>query len=135
MCAPRDLVPAVEIDAEEDRLGEEGKALEREGDADDWAGEAHEGRPEQSELEREHGTGDGADGEQHRGPLRPPPRELAIDVIAGLHPSPLGQHHQYGHGDPDLGEDDVEAEGERHLGAGGEEIGHRRLLELDPGRR
>ena len=50
----RDALPTVEVDAEEDGLGEEGEALQREGHADDRPGERHEAGPEESELEGDH---------------------------------------------------------------------------------
>ncbi len=120
----RDPVPAVEIDPEEDGLGEEGKALQRERHPDDPAGVLHELRPQQDQLEGQHRSRDGADREQDRGPFRPPLGQLEIDPVAGLLPTPLRDDHQHRHGDPDHGENDVEGERDGHLGAGGEEVGH-----------
>jgi hypothetical protein len=54
--ARRDPVPAVQIDAEEYRLGEKSKSLERERHADDGAGVSHETGPEKAELEAQHGA-------------------------------------------------------------------------------
>ena len=75
-------VPAVEVDAEEDRLGEEGEPLEGERHADDRAGELHEAGPEEAQLEREHGAGDRADREEDGGALGPPPGEVEVDRVA-----------------------------------------------------
>ena len=44
-------------------------------DAEDVAEAARELRPQQAELEREHGAGDRADRERHRRDLRPALRE------------------------------------------------------------
>ena len=49
-------IPAVEVDPEEDRFGEEREPLERKRHADDRSGESHEVRPQEPELEREHGA-------------------------------------------------------------------------------
>ena len=78
----RDPVPAVEVDAEEDRLGEEGEPLERERHADDRPGGLHELGPEQPELEGEHRARDRADGEEDRGALGPALGELEVDRVA-----------------------------------------------------
>jgi hypothetical protein len=110
MRARADAVPPVEIDPEEDGLEEEGESLERERHPDQRTGVPHEARPEQAELEREHRARDRADGEQHRRALRPAVREIEIRAVPSAPPPPLGEHHQQRHRDPDLGEDDVEAE-------------------------
>jgi aspartate carbamoyltransferase catalytic subunit len=49
--AGREAVLAEHVDAEEDRLGEERKALEDKREAEDLAPVLHEGRPEKPELE------------------------------------------------------------------------------------
>ena len=67
--------PAVDVDGDEDRLGEEEQALERERDAERLAPLAHELRPQQPELERQHRAGHRADGERDRHVLRPALRE------------------------------------------------------------
>ena len=63
--------PAVEVDAEEDRLEEERDALQRERQPDHVAELAHELRPQQAHLEAEDRARHRADGEQHRRDLRP----------------------------------------------------------------
>ena len=60
----RDFIPAVEIDADENRLDEESEALGRKRDPDDRSGLLHELRPEQTELERQRRSRDGADREE-----------------------------------------------------------------------
>ena len=67
----RQPVPAVEVDADEDRLGEEREALDRERQAHDVAVGGHPPRPEDPELERQDRARDRADREQHREHLRP----------------------------------------------------------------
>jgi hypothetical protein len=122
--APRDALPPVQVDAEEDGLGEEREALEGERHADDRARVLHERGPEQAQLEGEHGAGDRAHREEDRGALAPAMGQLEIDPVAGPLPSPLGHHHQQGHSDAHHREDDVEAERHGHLRARGEQVGH-----------
>ncbi len=119
-----DALPAVQVDSEEDRLGEEGEALEREGHADDGARALHEGGPQQSQLEAQHGAGDGAHREEDGGALGPAVGKIEIDVVAGALPAPLGHHHEDRHGDAHHREEDVEAQRHGHLRARGEEVGH-----------
>jgi hypothetical protein len=45
--------------------------------------------------------------------------------LAGVLPPPLGEYHEHRHADSHDGEDDVEGERHRHLGSGGEQVGHR----------
>src|SRR4051794_22241172 len=66
-------LPAEDVDRDEDRLEEEEDPLDREQHAEDLAEAAGELRPQQAELEREHGPGHGADCERHRHHLRPSP--------------------------------------------------------------
>lgn len=124
MRARRHSLPTVQVDAEEDRLGEKGESLERERHPDDGTRQFHEARPEQAELEGKDRPRDGADGEQNRGAARPPLGELQIDGIAGALPAALREHHEHRHGDPDDGKNDVKRERHRHLGPGGEEVAH-----------
>ena len=87
----RDAVPAVEIDAEEDRLGEEREALEREGHADDRRRRSSMKLGQSSpSSKRQHRARDGAHREQDRGALGPALRQLEIDAVAGALPPPLG---------------------------------------------
>ena len=101
-------LPAVDVDREEDRLGEEEDALDREGDPEGVAEALHEARPEQAELEAEHGAGDGADGEGHRHRLRPAPRQPHRVLVAALQAEVVGGEDDRRQGDAEAGEDDVE---------------------------
>ena len=61
----RHPAPAVEVDAEEDRLDEERQPLERERQPKHVAEPAHQTGPQQTHLEAEDGSGHRADREQH----------------------------------------------------------------------
>ena len=119
-------LPAVDVDRDEDRLGEEEDPLDREGDAEGVAEAVHELRPEQAHLEGEHRAGDGADGEDDRHRLRPAPGQLHRVLVAVLQPHVVGDQHHRRQGDAQAGEDDVEAQRERHLLARGEQVRRRR---------
>ena len=72
----REVLPAEDVDRDEDRLEEEEDALDREQHAEHLAEASGERRPEEPELEGEDGPGHGADRERHRHHLRPALREL-----------------------------------------------------------
>jgi hypothetical protein len=110
-----DAVPAVQVDPEEDRLGEEGESLQGEGEPDDPARERHEPGPQQPQFEGEDGSGDRAHREEDRCPFRPAPRQLRVDGMPGPEMRPLGDHHEDGHPHPGHREEDVEGEQHRHL--------------------
>ena len=92
-------LPAVDVDRDEDRLDEEEDALDREGRPEDVAEAAHELRPQQAELEREHRAGDRADGERHGRDLRPALREPQRDLVVAPQPEVVGDqdHRREGH--------------------------------------
>ncbi len=94
------------------------KPSRKKGQADDAAGEVHPARPEEAEGEREDGAGDGADGEEHGGDDGPSLGHHAVELLAGAQVEPLGGEEERGQADADGGEDDVEAEGHAHEGAG-----------------
>ena len=119
-----DTIPTIEVDPEEDGFGEKREALERERHSDDSARVFHESRPEETELEREHGAGDGAHGEEDGGAPRPAPREVQIDRLTAPKMQAFGDGHEQRHADADRREDDVERERHGHLGAGEDEVGH-----------
>ena len=91
----RQPIPAVEIQAEEDRLDEERVALEREGRPDQRPGEGHEARPEQAQLERQRRARHRADGEGDRGELGPDVRQPPRVRVLVADPPPLGDQHQH----------------------------------------
>jgi hypothetical protein len=124
--ARREAVPSVKIDPGEDRFDEEGNRLEREGKSDDRPERPHEPRPEEPEFKREDGSRDGADGEQHRERLRPPPGQGPPFGVARLEKPALGDEEQDREAHPETREDDVKPQRERHLQAGREERFHRK---------
>ena len=86
-CATRGhAVPAVDVDAQEDRLGEEGEPFQSEPQPDDRAGELHEAGPEQPQLERQHRARDRAHREQDRRTPGPSLRQGAVDRLARAEP-------------------------------------------------
>src|SRR5205807_7777363 len=85
----------------------------------------HEPRPQESQLERQHRPGDGADRKENGGAPCPALREVQINRVPCYLPAPLRHDHHDGHGDADDGEHDMKCERDAHLRARGEEIGHR----------
>ena len=73
--APRQAPPPIDVDADEDRLHEEGEAFDREPEAEHAGEPAGEVRPQQTHLEAQHRARDGADGEQRNHHARPAPGE------------------------------------------------------------
>ena len=93
MSARADALPAVKIDAKEDRFGEERETFERERHPDNRARIVHKTGPQQTQLERQHRTGDRADGKEYRRALRPTLRKLQVNVFPRPEPAPLGDDH------------------------------------------
>src|SRR6185503_15593397 len=116
--------PAVQVDAEEDRLEEEREALERERQADDPARDVGEARPQQAELEGDDRAGDGADGEEDRERLRPAPGEGAPGRVAGPQVEALGGEHHDRQADAEDREGEVEGQGRAHLRPARDEVVH-----------
>ena len=110
MHARRHSFPAVEVNAQENRLRKEGESLERERHPDDCTGDLHETRPQETELEGKNGPGNGADGKENCGALGPALGKIEVPGVTGPLPTPLREYHEDGHRDPDTGEDDVERE-------------------------
>ena len=114
--AGREAVPAVDVDADEDRLQEEGEALDREAKAEDVAEAGGEVGPEQAQLEAEDRPGHDPGGEQGHHHLRPAPRQRPIELVARAQVEPLDEQHHRREGDPEADERDVHREGQRlHL--------------------
>jgi hypothetical protein len=126
----RQPVPAVEVDAQEDGLDEEGEPLNGEGQADDSAVVVHQAGPEHAHLEREDGARHGTHREQHAHGLSPAAGQQAVAGVAGPLAPPLGEQHEQRHPHPQAGHHDVPAQGETHLrprrhGIGGPGGGYR----------
>src|SRR5204862_6669014 len=81
-----------------------------------------EGRPEKAELEAEDGPGHRADRERDRRDLRPALGELQRNRVVLAQPAVIGDQHQRRERHAEAGENDVEAEGERHLAARREQL-------------
>ena len=124
-----DAFPAVEVDAEEDGFGEEREPFEGERHPDDRAGVLHEAWPEETQLERQDRSRDGADGEENRGALRPPLGQLEVVRVARAQPAGLGDDHEGGHADADDRENDVKGQRHAHLRTCRQQIAHRRSLD------
>ncbi len=119
----REPLPAVDVDRDEDRLHEEEDPLDREQDPEHAAEAPRELGPQEPELERQHGAGDGAHREGHRRDLRPALRELQCVGVVAAKSDVVGDQHDRREGDAQTGQDDVEPERERHLAAGGRQPG------------
>jgi len=117
-CQPVDhrgqAVPAVQVQAQEDRLDEESKAFGREGQAEDRARERHEPGPQQAELERECRAGNRADCKQDAKGLRPSACEIQPHVVFRPQPQPFGGEHQQRKADAQDREDDMKAKRRAH---------------------
>ena len=111
-------LPAEQVDRDEDRLGEEEQALERERDAERLAPPAHEPGPQQAELEGEHRAGDRADRERDRHVLRPALGEQQGVGVVVLDRPVVGDQREERPRHAERHEDDVEGQGERHLRPG-----------------
>lgn len=131
MRASRHLLPAVQIDAEEDGLEKEREAFERERHPDERASALHEARPQEAELEAQHRAGDRADREQDRRALRPSMREIQVNGVAAFRVEILGDDHEHRHRHTDDGEHDVEAERHGHLQPCSEQIRHAQICRRD----
>ncbi len=117
----RHPAPAVEVDAEEDRLDEERQPLEGERQPEHVAEAAHQPRPEHSHLEAEHRAGHGTDGEEHGRDLRPALGEHQRDRVVAHDAAAVHHEDHRREGDAEAGQDDVPSEREGHLLAGREE--------------
>jgi hypothetical protein len=103
-------VPAVQVDADEDRLEKEGGALQREGQADDGPRVGHEPREQEAQLEADDRARRRAHGKQHAEHLRPPAGEGTPHRIAGAQVHPLGHDHHQRQPDAEYREEQVKAE-------------------------
>ena len=110
--------PAEDVDRDEDRLGEEEDALEGERHAERLAPLAHEPRPQQAELEAQHGAGHRAHRERHRHVLRPALGQQERVPVVVLDGPVVGDQRHEGPRHAERHQDDVEHQGERHLRPG-----------------
>jgi hypothetical protein len=108
--------PAVDVDADEDRLHEKGEAFDRKSETEDAAEAGGETRPQQAHLETEDRARYDPGRKQGRHHLRPALRQRPVELVAGAQIEPLDEQHQCREGDPKADERDVHREGERlHL--------------------
>ena len=137
--------PAVDVDRDEDRLGEEEEPLERERHPEGLAPLTHETGPQQAELEGEDRAGDRPDGERDGHVLRPSLGQLERLGVVALEPSVVGDERHERPGHTEGHEDDVAGQREGHLRPGprhrvhGQDrlqetdqrrIGHRRTIDV-----
>ncbi|MEZ5250127.1 MAG: hypothetical protein R2713_13230 [Ilumatobacteraceae bacterium] len=139
----RQPIPAVQVDAEEDRLDEERNALQGEGQADHVAVPAHEPGPQHAHLEAEDRARHGTDGEQHGRRLGPPLGQAERDVVVLADAATMQHPDHHGQRHAERGEHDVRAEREGHLPTrreqcvrfGGQEVvqrgGQRQVLSVE----
>jgi hypothetical protein len=114
--AAAEAVPAVDVDRDEDRLGEERDSLQPEREPEDVAEGGHELRPQQPELERQDRAGHDADGEQDERDLRPALRERLVGRVAGAQVQALDEEDERREGDPEADDRDVDRQRQRlHL--------------------
>jgi hypothetical protein len=118
----RQALPSVQVDAREDRLQEEEDPLEAERHAEHRAIGAHEPWPQQPHLERQDGSGDGTDGDQHAEDLRPSPREQHRHVIGTTKAAVLSHQDDRRERDPETRQNDMKPERGRHLCARGNHL-------------
>jgi hypothetical protein len=76
---------------------------------------AHQARPQQAHLERQHRAGHRADRDQHPHRLRPAPRQPHRDLVPPPQAGELGQQHGRRQRNPQAGQDDVKPQRGRHL--------------------
>src|SRR3954447_11353182 len=114
--APREAVPAVDVDGDEDRLDEERDALQREADPEDLAETRHELRPQQPELEAEDRARDHAHREDDQRHLRPALGERLVGRVAGAQVEALDEQEHRREGDPEAHDRNVDGQRQRlHL--------------------
>ena len=116
-------LPAVDVDRDEDRLEEERPALDAESDADHVAPLAHQARPQQAELQADHGARHRPDGEldgHHGGPS---PGQLHRGRVATAQAEVVHHQGDERQRDAERDQDHVHHQGERHLLASRQQLG------------
>jgi hypothetical protein len=106
-------VPAVGVDPDEDGLGEEREALQREAEPEDVPEVLGPHRPQQAQLEGQDRAGDHAHREQREHDLRPAPRQRPVQGVAGAQVAVLGEQHEHRERNAERYEGDVHGERER----------------------
>ena len=114
-------LPTVEVDADEDRLEEEGKSFDRKADSHRGPEAGHQPGPQEAELEGKDGAGHGPDRELDRHHHGPPAGDLEGDRVFSRQADAFHQQGQRGKGHPQRHEQDVGRECERHLYAAWQE--------------
>ena len=120
--AGREPLPAVQVDAEEDGLDEEGERLEREGQTDNPAGERGEAREQQTQLEADDRSRHRPDREEDRERLRPAPRECQPHRVARTQVHPLYDQDHQRQSHPEHSEREVEGKRRSHLSTPGRQV-------------
>ena len=116
VCPRCQTVPSVDVEPDEDRLHEEGEALDRKAEAEHAAESGREFRPQQAHLETQDRAGDDADGEQRRHHAGPAPGQPAIELIARAQIQPLDEQDDRRKRDPKADQRDMHRERQRlHL--------------------
>ena len=120
----REAVPAIEIHANKNGLGEKREPFQGEGHADNRPGFFHKAWPQQAKFKRQHGAGHRAHREENRSAARPAFAEIEINRVAGAEIHAFRKGHQQRHPDAKRREDNVESQRHGHLRTGKEEITH-----------
>ena len=103
-----ELLPAIQVQAQEDGFEEKREPLQGERHSDDVARRFHKGGPEQAELERQHRPRHCPDREEYRRSPGPPLGEVQVLRSACADPGDFRRNHHDGHRHADDGKDDVE---------------------------
>ena len=116
MRARREPVPPVGVDPDEDRLEEEGEALECEPEAKHVPEVLNPHRPQESQFKGQDRARHHADGEQCEHDPRPPARERPVELVPGPQVPPLREQHDHGERDTEAHQRDVHGQRQRlHL--------------------
>jgi hypothetical protein len=104
----RHAVPAVDVDADEDRFEKEREPLDGESEPEHATERGREIRPEQTHLKAENCAGHHAGREQCDEHLRPAPGQNPEDLISGAQEAPLDEEDQRGKGDAEADQRDMD---------------------------
>ena len=101
--------PRVQINAEKNRLEEESERLHEQRQRDRLSRDAHEGRPEQAELQADGRARHDADGDRDDEAARPSASHEQIMIVVALDADPLRERDHQWHADADGGENNMES--------------------------